>query len=404
MKIALVYFNLTVQAGGQRQFLSLVKAIQKYGHRVVAYAAAFNPEYFSDVWRGLDLRIVPPSQPLAESIDASSGIVARVRERLRRDRLYTEAAQRIVDAMDPDFEAVNCHEDFAYKVGFFYKKKNPSARIIWTMNNPPFMFLPSGNLVRNIASRAYNFYKNFPEKRFFRFVDMVTVLSKYEKAWAEKRGLPVQIVWSGLDFDDFYAPVKRIVPAESLRILGVGALNPYRRFEDIILAAKMLRGWGYAATVTLVCKDLWRESAYKAKLSEITKKSEMEPHVHFYFQGASEENLREIYRRSDIYVLSTYIPPPQGYGWGLSVFEAMASGLPVVLSRGGGAADILADGQNALFVNPRNPGEIARQIKSLADDPAFYKRIAESGQAFTKEHISWARYAEKMLRIFRGEA
>lgn len=66
--------------------------------------------------------------------------------------------------------------------------------------------------------------------------------------------------------------------------------------------------------------------------------------------------------------------------WGLVVNEAMASGLPVLVSNGSGAAqDLVAHGTNGYTFNPSRTEELAGQMAALSEAPAA--RLAQMGAA-----------------------
>ncbi len=400
MKIAIVCFNLKWQAGGARLIFSLAQILKKNGNKVVIYTPEFRNDVFPELCSGLDIEVVPPKYPF-EWTKNPVNIFEKIIHKIRQERLHIDTAQRIAEFMDKDFEIVNLH-DFAYKAGFFYKKINPAAKIVWTENDPPYLYLPKENLLFDILSRLFNVWKIFCARKYFKAIDIVAVLDFYNRDWAKKHGLNPVVVRSGVDFDKFYWPVKNYKePKKSMLILGIGALNKYRRFEDIVYAVKYLRSWDYDAKAIIVCKDIWDEREYRQKLIEITDQEGMDEYVNFNFEGVSESELRQVYRKSDVFVLPLYLPPPRnGYGWGLTNFEAMAAGLPLVICRTSTATEVLVDQKQALFVEPMSPEDIAKKIKVLMDDPSLYRRIAEAGQQFVKENISWEKYTREMLRIF----
>ncbi len=402
MKVALVYFRLTVQAGGQQQVYSLAQELMRQGHAVVLYAAEINRDYYPSLLQGIDVRIIPPEEPFAPLFPvAGDGLFARLAKKRKLEALYTSTARRIASAMDADFDAVNCHEDFAYQAGCFYKRRNPRARVVWTMNNPPYMRFPKRNMVLDVLNRLYFRYKDIVERKYFRAMDAVSVLSRYEEKWAKDRGLPVRIVWSGIDFKRFYVPAKA-EPGNPAVLMGLGALAHPRRYEDIIDAVALLKARGHAVRAKIIAKDIWNEAEYRALLLSRVAAQGLEREVQFNFEGVSEQGLREAYRTSDVFLLTAHVPPPQGYGWGSVAFEAAAAGLPVVLNRETGAAHVLTDGENALFATPGNPEEYASQIERILKDHALYRRIAEEGQRFVRENISWERYAKEMVNLYKG--
>ncbi len=400
MKIAIVCFNLKWQAGGARLIFSLAHGLMDLGHRVFIYTPEFDEGVFPDLRKGLDIRVVPQARSFDWTENPPS-FIGKIFHKIREERFHVAVAKNIALSIDRDFEVVNLH-DFAYKVGFFYKKINHRAKIVWTENDPPFSHLPKKGVIRNAASRIFNSIKEYSERKYLNAMDSVVVLDFYNRNWAARRGLHPVVVRSGVDFETFYSPVKHIsAHQKSIRILGIGALNVYRRFEDIIGAVKLLRSWGYDARALIVCKDIWRQKEYRAYLEQLVVKEKLDDCVTFKFEGVSHEELKIAYRESDVFVLPIYLPSPRnGYGWGLSNFEAMAAGLPLVICNTSTAMEVLRDGEHALAVRPMDPGDIAQKVKMLMDDPVLYRRITEQGQRFVREHISWVNYCKEMVNIF----
>jgi glycosyltransferase involved in cell wall biosynthesis len=68
--------------------------------------------------------------------------------------------------------------------------------------------------------------------------------------------------------------------------------------------------------------------------------------------------------------------------WGLVVNEAMAAGLPVIVSKACGcAANLVEDGENGYVVTHDDVDEIADRLARLDDDPALRARMAERSSA-----------------------
>ena len=401
MKVAIICFNLKWQAGGARLIFSLAHSLKEIGHKVIVFAPEVNRDAFPDLQEGLDIREVRQARSFAWT-ENPDGFVSKIRHKIREEKLHVETARGIAEAMDDDFDVINPH-DFAYKVGKFYRKKNKRAKIIWTENDPPFVYLPKEKKIFDLLSKLFNKYKSFSERKYFSCIDSVVVLDKYNERWSNNRGLHARIIRSGVDFDQFFSPVKkREIGNKTVKILGLGALNKYRRFEDIILATSRLREAGYDATATVIAKNIWGEDVYKRFLEKLVSDKGLNKYISLNFDGVSNEELRRVYRESDIFVLPIYLPKPRdGYGWGLSNFEAMAAGLPLVICKTSTAMEVLEDGVNAMAVQPESPTDIANKIKQLIDQPELYHSVAETGQDFVRDNISWKKYAKEMTEVFR---
>jgi glycosyltransferase involved in cell wall biosynthesis len=84
------------------------------------------------------------------------------------------------------------------------------------------------------------------------------------------------------------------------------------------------------------------------------------------------EQLPVYYALAETLVLPTYSDT-----WGLVVNEAMACGLPVILSRAAGcAADLLIENRNGMLVSPRDVTSLANAMQSLACAPDLRANMA----------------------------
>src|SRR5207248_9277971 len=63
------------------------------------------------------------------------------------------------------------------------------------------------------------------------------------------------------------------------------------------------------------------------------------------------------------------------------VFDALASGVPVVTADTAAARELLVDGESALLVRPNDPAAAGAAITRLGSDEGLRRQIAESGAA-----------------------
>lgn len=75
-----------------------------------------------------------------------------------------------------------------------------------------------------------------------------------------------------------------------------------------------------------------------------------------------------------------FVQPSHYEAFGISVLEAMATGLPVVASRVGGMLDYLVDEGNALFVAPKSPEDIAAKLRRMIGDPTLRERLGREAR------------------------
>ncbi len=99
--------------------------------------------------------------------------------------------------------------------------------------------------------------------------------------------------------------------------------------------------------------------------------------AHVWFRGyLLGEDLWNAYRSADAFVLPTWRE-----GFPYAIMEAMHTGLPIVTTRMRGMADHLQEGINALFVEPRNPSDLARALLEILSNDELRRRMRKSNQA-----------------------
>ena len=89
---------------------------------------------------------------------------------------------------------------------------------------------------------------------------------------------------------------------------------------------------------------------------------------------------------SDVLVL-----PSLGEGFGLVVTEALACGLPVIVTPNVGASDLVHDGQEGFVVPVRSADLIAERLQTLCLDRKLLAAMSRHAQASAEKH-SWESY------------
>ena len=92
-----------------------------------------------------------------------------------------------------------------------------------------------------------------------------------------------------------------------------------------------------------------------------------------YFGVVDEKEKCALYEKADIFVLPSYTE-----GFPTAVLEAMAFGMPMVVSSVGAMPEILQEEENALFVPPGDAKILANRIRRLLTDPSLRKRMGEA--------------------------
>lgn len=104
---------------------------------------------------------------------------------------------------------------------------------------------------------------------------------------------------------------------------------------------------------------------------------------------------------------NAFILPSHSEGTPTVLFEALFVGAPSIFTQVGGVGDIVADGQEALLIQPKSVPAIEAAIERLMDDPQLCDQLAHRGHALISSKFTWPINARAHLGIYQtllGEA
>jgi phosphatidylinositol alpha-1,6-mannosyltransferase len=86
-------------------------------------------------------------------------------------------------------------------------------------------------------------------------------------------------------------------------------------------------------------------------------------------------------------------------GFGISIAEASACGIPVVAGRSGGIPEAVRDGETGLLVDAERAEAVSDALRVLLDDPALRVRLGGAGRRAVETYYNWDRVAADLARI-----
>ena len=218
--------------------------------------------------------------------------------------------------------------------------------------------------------------------------------------------VPVHPVWNAIDLDRFAPDGPRIdldavsgLPAAG-DVLRVGLVATFARWKGhetflraLAILPASLRVRGY-----IVGGPVYETSGSQTSVSELrelVRALGLEDRVGF--TGFVPDASRAM-RALDIVVHASTDPEP----FGLVIAEAMACRKPVVVSRAGGASELIEPGVNALAFNPGEAAELAQRIEELARDANLRERLGRAGRSMAEQRFHRRRMASELAPIYES--
>jgi glycosyltransferase involved in cell wall biosynthesis len=209
---------------------------------------------------------------------------------------------------------------------------------------PPNLTRPAGGRLALIQPWEFGSLPKSWREGILTDVDEVWVPSEFTRAMYLAAGVEpdrVHVVPNGVDLDELSPEGARAeLPDASLRLLFVGGTIS-RKGADVLLAAYD-EAFAGREDVLLVIKDLGGQSYYRGlTMSDALREratSGALPRVHYLEDELGRAELAGLYRACDVLV-----HPYRGEGFAMPVLEAMASGLPTVVTAGGPTDEFCPD-------------------------------------------------------------
>jgi glycosyltransferase involved in cell wall biosynthesis len=145
----------------------------------------------------------------------------------------------------------------------------------------------------------------------------------------------------------------------------------------------------------------WLETRRDVELHVVTRTPpESRPNLHIYTDIANNSpELVALYQQSDLFAL-----PTRADCYSLVGLEAMACGLPVVLSSLGGTPDIVAENETGYLVPPDDKETLFGRLDALASDAALRQRMGAAARARAVERFDCTRNIQHILSVMRQGA
>lgn len=198
------------------------------------------------------------------------------------------------------------------------------------------------------------------------------------------------VIHNAVDLERFTP--RRPHTLEGRRVGIVANLMPLKGQEDFLEMAQILRERGVRAEYWLAGADI-HDTGYREQLEQLAVSFGVDKVVRFLGQV---RDVPAVLAQLDILVCASHLE-----SFGLSVIEAMATGLPVVATRVGGIPEVMGDDACGILVEPQAPGQLADAVEMLLADPKKRQAMGESGRARVSRMFSVQTHVERTLAIYR---
>lgn len=244
-----------------------------------------------------------------------------------------------------------------------------------------------------------------------RFYDEVVCVSGALRDDALNYGLAAELIFNPVDTDTFM-PVSSVDEKHSILehiglstdtcvLLFVGSVK-YRKGIDILIDAMAQLKFLDNLLLIIVGPRNSQESpsvddrfvqAMETRIAEYN----LGDKIKFVGRLEGDELLRQYYQAADIMVF-----PTRNEGLPNVLLEAMACGLPTIISHLAGATDlVIDDGKNGFLVPVEDCTAVANKVKLLIQDSNLRTRLGSNAREYVVKNHAFETWETKLARSYR---
>ncbi|MCF6290454.1 MAG: sucrose synthase [Desulfobacterales bacterium] len=178
-----------------------------------------------------------------------------------------------------------------------------------------------------------------------------------------------------------------------------GLVEAYGRSERLREQANLLL---IASTIDPTLSRDAEEEAEIRKMHDLIEQHQLHGHIRWIGKLLSKEDTGEAYRVvADLGGI--FVQPALFEAFGLTILEAMHSGLPVFATEFGGPQEIIEDGVSGFLINPTTPDLLNEKLSGFltrcGKEPGYWQTISGQGRERARSRFTWDLYCQRLTRL-----
>jgi len=181
---------------------------------------------------------------------------------------------------------------------------------------------------------------------------------------------------------------KKLGLEDKFIVLYVGRLVPHKGIESLVYSSRRTPDDIHYIVIGV--------GPHENHLKKLVAHLKLEKKVTF-LKDIPHEELPLYYAFSNVFVLPSL---SRLEAFGIVGLEAMATGLPVILSGIPGVMEVIQEGKQGFLSEPSDAQSIADRIMTLYEDPKLREEMGKEGRKLVLEKYQWKSVADTIEKLF----
>ncbi len=210
----------------------------------------------------------------------------------------------------------------------------------------------------------------------------------------------INVIYNGFDNSRFHSNLAKShikKTQEKYQVQGdylvyLGTLQPRKNVENLIKALPEIINQNPSIKLVIIGKKGWLYSTIFSLVEDLGLEKKV-----FFTDFVPDDEVPFLIAGAKVFIL-----PSLYEGFGITVLEAMACGVPVVVSRVSSLPEVVNEA--GLYIdNPKNYAQIAQQVNKILTNEKLAKDLIQKGLSQAK-NFSWEKCAQETLAVLTNGA
>lgn len=231
------------------------------------------------------------------------------------------------------------------------------------------------------------------ESEFFKNYDLICVISDSVKKYIlDNTKIVPEVVYNGVDFNKIQARDNTDTTIPDFRIVQISRLEYLKKGQDILI--KALYRLKQKEKTCKITVDFIGEGSSLCYLKELVSKYDLKENINFL--GAKDRTF--IYENLHNYDL--LVQPSRYEGFGLTVVEAMAAKVPVLVSNIDGPNEIIQNGKYGFYFKNEDSDDCADVISDIMNTEDMSTFVYQA-YLYAYENFNIEKTALRYLQLYQ---
>jgi len=310
----------------------------------------------------------------------------------KKHHLSITELQKTIERFQPDsihshlFEAEIVSRSCNFPKAKWFTHSHDRMR---SLNNLNLLSIKSKRDLTNYFEKRY-LLKCYRKNGGNNFIAISEDISNFLRTVLPKDLQSIQLLQNAIDVKRFEKPMdfNKVKNNAVFNMVSIGRLDKNKNHQLLIDVVLELKNRKIPVHLTIVGEGDERislqEKIVQLNLSDQLSLVGLQEKVEMYLWNA------------DLYIHSAITE-----GFGLTLIEAMACGLPVVCTDGKGNRELIQEGENGFMVGERDPKLLAGKIELLLKNDNLRQAMGEKARKFA-QGFGIEKYVESLLLLYKN--